>query len=177
MPDNYDAWKAKVDAYLLEKVGVTLDLEILSWGAYGEKRNAIINGGEYFDIMFSNEGTFFSDIEKGAVLDLTPYLEKTPALVEALPQGLWDVVTYQGGIYAVPTMKDSAVAHYFVWDPEVIKETGLDVKERTTLESIEPVLLKMKENGVNITLDAAGIYQFLGVYDGMGMGQTTIGVR
>lgn len=33
MPDNYSTWKPKVDAYLMEKIGVTLDLEVLSWGA------------------------------------------------------------------------------------------------------------------------------------------------
>lgn len=27
MPDNYDAWKAKLDAYLEEKIGVHLDME------------------------------------------------------------------------------------------------------------------------------------------------------
>ena len=28
MPENVDTWKAKVDEYLMEKIGVTLDIDI-----------------------------------------------------------------------------------------------------------------------------------------------------
>ena len=72
-PENYDSWKAKVDAYLMEKIGATLDADILSWGAYGDRRNAIINGGEYFDVIFTDGGSYSADIAKGALLDIAPF--------------------------------------------------------------------------------------------------------
>ena len=32
MPDNYDAWKANLDAYLEEKIGVHLDVQVVQGG-------------------------------------------------------------------------------------------------------------------------------------------------
>ena len=177
MPDNYDTWKPKVDAYLMEKIGVTLDLEVLSWGAYGEKRNAIINGGEYFDIIFTDLGSFYNDIAKGALLDIKPYLENATELKAALPEGLWPVVTVDDKIYAVPTLKDSAKAHYFVWDPAVVEKTGMDVTNLHTWESVEPVLLKMKEQGIASPYTMRGQTMFTDWYDFMSLGTVLMGVR
>ena len=180
MPDNYETWKAKVDEYLVEKIGVKLDAEILSWGAYGEKRNAIINGGEYFDIIFTDGGSYFGDIDKNALLDIKPLLDTAaPELKATLPEGMWDAVTVKDAIYAVPTMKDSALAHYFVFDPEVVKDIGIDVEQLHTLESLEPLFLKMKEQGVAApyTMNKGGSYHFLDVYDTIGLGTPLVGVR
>ena len=82
-------------------------------------------------------------------------------------------------IYAVPTMKDSAKAHYFVWQPSVVEATGIDVTNLHTMESIEPVLVKMKENGINapFTMRNIGSTFFLDVYDYMALGNNLIGVR
>lgn len=32
MPSNYDAWLAQINPYLEEKIGVNIDMEIVSWG-------------------------------------------------------------------------------------------------------------------------------------------------
>lgn len=178
MPDNYDAWKAKVDEYLMEKIGVKLELEILSWGAYGEKRNAIVNGGEPFDIIFGDSGSLHSDIAKGALLDMSTLLPNYPELMAVLPESLWATVTVNGGVYAIPTYKDSALAHYFIWQPSVIEKTGIDVTELKTFESIEPVLRAMKEQGINYpyTMNKNGSRFYLDNFDNMGLTQV-MGVR
>lgn len=178
MPDNYDAWKAKVDEYLVEKIGAKLEVEVLSWGSYGEKRNAIINGGEPVDILFGASDTLYNDISKGALMDLAPLLPNYKALTDVLPESLWAPVTVNGAIYAVPTYKDSAMAHFFVWQPSVIEKTGIDVTELNSFEKIEPVLKAMKEQGINYPyyLAKGGSNFLLDNYDNMGLPRV-LGVR
>lgn len=50
-----------------------------------------------------------------------------PQLKAIIPEDMWRAITVDGKIYAVPTMKDSALAHYFVFDPVVMEELGIDV--------------------------------------------------
>ena len=62
MPANYDAWKANLDAYLEEKIGVHLEMEIVGWGDWDTRRNMIVSTNEPYDIMFTNNGTFYNDV-------------------------------------------------------------------------------------------------------------------
>lgn len=180
MPENYDTWKTKVDAYLMEKIGVNLDVEVLSWGAYGDRRNAIVNGGEEFDIIFTDGGSYAADIEKGALLDVTELLPTAaPELYKTIPEDMWEAIKINGKFYAVPTIKDSALAQFFILDPEVVEKTGIDASTIKDLAGLDPLFKKMKENGVDtpFMLNKGGMYQMLDVYDGMGMGNPLIGVR
>ncbi len=179
MPENYESWKAKVDAYTTEKIGVTLETDILSWGAYGDRRNAIINGGEYFDVIFTDGGSYSADIAKGVLLDIKPLLDKTPQLKDVVPESFWDAITIDGKIYAVPTLKDSALAHFFVFDPVVLKDLDIDVSGVKTLADLDPIFKKMKEGGIEspFKLNKGGAYHMLDVYDGTGIGAPVMGVR
>lgn len=179
MPDNYETWKAKVDEYLKEKIGVTLNIDVLSWGAYGDRRNAIINGGEYFDIIFTDGGSYPADIQKGVLLDIKPLLDTVPQLKAIIPEDMWRAITVDGKIYAVPTMKDSALAHYFVFDPVVMEELGIDVSNVHTFEDLDPIFRKMKESGIEspFLMNKGGAYHMLDVYDGAGLGVPVVGVR
>ena len=57
MPANYDAWLAKINPYLAEKIGVNIDMEVVSWGDWDNRRNTIVNTNEAYDIIFGNMGT------------------------------------------------------------------------------------------------------------------------
>ena len=46
MPENYDAWKANLDKYLEEKIGVHLSFEVIPWGDWDTRRNVIVSTNE-----------------------------------------------------------------------------------------------------------------------------------
>lgn len=71
MPANYDAWKANLDKYLEEKIGVHLEMEIVSWSDWDNRRNVMVNANDDYDIMFTNLNTYQNDIRIGAFLDIT----------------------------------------------------------------------------------------------------------
>ena len=143
MPANYDAWKAAMDAYLEEKIGVHLDMEVIGWGDWDTRRNMIVSTNEPYDIIFGNNGTFYTDVNMGAYRDLTDLIDGVPALKEFIPEDYWNACLVNGGLYAVPTYKDSSATFYFVYDEGLAKATGLDYKSAHTLQDIQPILEAM----------------------------------
>ena len=71
MPDNYDSWVAKVNEYTGEKIGVHIEMEVIPWGSWDDRRNIIISTNEPYDIIFGNGKNYVPDITLGAYCDIT----------------------------------------------------------------------------------------------------------
>ncbi|MCI8693590.1 MAG: ABC transporter substrate-binding protein [Lachnospiraceae bacterium] len=178
MPSNYDAWKAKLDAYLEEKIGVHLDVEVVKWDNWGDRRNVMVKTNEDYDILFTDSGSYVSDVQMGAFADITTLLDSTPQLKSFIPEDYWSAVSVQGGIYAVPTYKDSSATQYFVWDNELIKKYKIDYENMHDLQSLTEALTKIKEGegSAPFILTSDGLGAVLDKYDGLGAGAPGIGV-
>ena len=68
-PDNYKAWQENINKYLAEKIGVNIDVEVVSWGDWDSRRSTLVNTGGDYDIMFTNANTYVQDVKMGAFLD------------------------------------------------------------------------------------------------------------
>ncbi len=180
MPTNYDAWKANIDKYLEEKIGVHIEMEIISWGDWGNRRNVIVNTNEPYDILFTNLDTFSGDVNLGAFLDITDLVQTAaPDLYAFIPASYWDASKVNGRVYAVPTYKDSSCTQYFVLDEKKAEEYGFDFSAIKTYADMEEGLRKVKE-GENITpyiIDSNGVSAVTTWYDMMGTGVNAMGVR
>lgn len=142
-PENYDAWKAEMDAYLEEKIGVHLDVEVISWGDWDQRRNMIVSTNEPYDIMFTNNGTFYNDVNMGAFAKLDDLMDQVPALRDFIPEDHWEACRVNGGLYAVPSYKDSSSTFFFIYDQELADATGLDYKNAHTLAEAEKIVEAM----------------------------------
>ena len=69
MPKDYDEWLAQINPYLEEKIGVNVDMEIVPWGDWDNRRSVITNSGEYFDILFTDQNRYSSEVNTGALMD------------------------------------------------------------------------------------------------------------
>ncbi len=143
MPDNYTEWKAKMDSYLEEKIGVHLDMDIISWGDWDQRRNMIVSTNEPYDIMFTNNGTFYKDVNMGAFAKLDDLMDQVPALRDFIPEDYWEACKVNGSLYGVPSYKDSSATFFFVYDQELAEATGLDYKNAHTLPEVKKVLEAM----------------------------------
>ncbi|MDE6220702.1 MAG: hypothetical protein K2G51_09790 [Lachnospiraceae bacterium] len=47
MPTNYDSWISSVNAYIGEKIGVNLEMEVIPWGDWDNRRNIILLNTTY----------------------------------------------------------------------------------------------------------------------------------
>ena len=146
MPANYDAWKENLNAYLAEKIGVNLDIEVIGWGDWDTRRNMIVSTNEPYDIMFTNNGTFYNDVSIGAFADIGGIVDSAaPELVNFIPESYWDACKIDGKLYGVPTYKDSSSTQYFVYDLAKVEATGLDYESAHTMEEVTPILKAMYE--------------------------------
>lgn len=180
MPENYDAWLANINPYLEEKIGVNVDVEVIGWGDWGNRRNVIINSGEYFDILFTDSGNFISDINVGSYYDIKDIVKTSaPDLYDYIPADYWESVTVDGGVYAVPTYKDSSLSNYLVWDTAMAEKYAPNYKDLNTLDSLTDALTAIKdgENIVPFPIEATGVSMITSLYDGMGIDLQFLGVK
>jgi putative aldouronate transport system substrate-binding protein len=180
MPTNYDAWLEKINAYLAEKIGVNIDVEVVPWGDWDSRRNVIANSGEYFDILFTDAGKYNSEVNLGTFLDITDMVQKSaPDLYSYIPADYWDAVKVQDKIYSIPTYKDSSATQYLVWDKAILDKYSVDYQNLTTLASLTDTLKTIRdgESTTPVILDKSGMEVLLSVYDQMGTGLPAIGVR
>lgn len=180
MPSNYDAWKANLDNYLEEKIGVHLDVEVISWGDWNSRRSVIVNTNEPYDILFTDFNTYVSDINLGAFYDITDLVKTSaPDLYEMIPEDYWKAAEVGGRIYSVPTLKDSSMTQYFVWDKTMLDKYGIDASDMHTLDSMTEALTQIHEgeNAPAFVLSNGGLISLLNIYDQMSTGLPAIGVR
>lgn len=119
MPDNYDSWIGKVNDYIGEKIGVNLEMEVIPWGDWDDRRNIIISTNEPYDIIFGNGNNYMADIKLGAYVDITDMIpEQMKEFNELMPEKYWDAVKVDDRIYGVPAYKDSSISNYAVWDKD-----------------------------------------------------------
>lgn len=180
MPNNYDAWKSNIDAYLAEKIGVNIDVEVVSWGDWDNRRSVIVNSGEYFDILFTDAGRYLSEVQLGAFLDISEMVQTSaPELYNYIPEQYWEAVKVDGKIYSVPTYKDSSMTQYIVWDKEIAEKYNVDIEAKTTFQSLTDDLKKIKdgEGKAPFILDKQGAGVVLSQYDGMGAELEPLGVK
>lgn len=172
-PDNYDAWKENINKYLGEKIGVNIDVEVVSWGDWDSRRSTLVNTGGDYDIMFTNANTYVQDVKMGAFLDITDLLkDNAPSLVSSMPEDYWNATRVDGQIYAVPTYKDSSMTFYFIFVKKLLDKYGIDANSLKTLEDLTEPLKKIKkgENEAPLVLNKEGVSNSLGKeYDSMGL--------
>ena len=180
MPANYEAWLANINPYLEEKIGVHIDMEVVPWGDWDNRRSVIINTNESYDIIFGNMNVYNTDVQLGAYVDITEMLDATPELKALLPENYWDACRVNGNIYAVPTYKDSSISQFIVWDQGLLDELSLDVSEIHTLAAMTPALEAIKEVKTDVApfpLSKSGATFVLYHYDQLNTGLPAIGVR
>lgn len=181
MPENYDAWLAQINPYLEEKIGVNVDMEIVPWGDWENRRSVITNSGEYFDILFTDQSRYSSEVSTGVLMDITELLpEAAPDLYSFIPEDYWKAVSVNDTIYGIPTYKDSSITEYFIWDKDVADKYDIDIESITTFEDLAPALAKIKEGegGAPYYMSKSGAdFLVTAYYDQLGAGLSALGVK
>ncbi len=178
-PANYDSWKVKMDAYLEEKIGVHLDVRVVSWGDWGNRRSVIVQTNEPYDLMFTDMGSYVSDVNMGAFADISDLMAEVPGLTDLIPAAYLDACRINGGLYAIPAYKDSSMTNYFVWTKDQVEAYYPDYAEHHTLAEIDAGLRAVKEGtGVApLLLNQDGISCITGnKYDACTLGSFGIGI-
>jgi putative aldouronate transport system substrate-binding protein len=182
-PQNLQEGVDKINAYTAPKIGVKVDIKVAGWGDWSDKINQIVNSGEKFDIMFTNNTKFSRQVDMGAFADLTDLVQKeTPDLYQFIPKAIWKGAMIKNKIYAVPTYKDSSITQYWAFDDTYVKKYNIDVANTKTFDTLDKALTKIKQGEgkscypLNLTQNDA-FSGMLNNYDDLTLGLQPIGVR
>lgn len=180
MPKNYEKWKENMDKYLEEKIGVHMDVEVIPWGDWENRKSLMVNSGEYFDILFTNQDRYNSEVALGMFTDITELVKtETPDLYNYIPKDYWRAVLVGGKVYSVPTYKDSSATEYMVWDKAMIEKYDIDIDSLNTLDKLTDIFKEIRdgENIAPLKLYRNGFDAIFFEYDRMGAGLPTLGVK
>ena len=172
-PSNIDSWTQTANAYLEEKIGVHINIQCVSWGDWGDQRSMVIQTNEPYDIMFTDSGSYASDVAMGAFADITDLLAQTPGITDLIPQEYLDACKINGRLYGIPAYKDTAMANFFVWTKEYVDNYYPDYANIHTLADATPAVTAIKEGTGEppLLLNKDGISCVVGQrYDQLGMG-------
>ena len=180
-PANWDSWTAKVNEYLATKgLNINLNLQVIGWGDWGERRNVLVQTGADYDIMFAPGGDFVNDNAMGACAPLDEYLADCPGLTELIPDAYFDACRINGVLYGIPCYKDCSMTNYFVWTKDIVEEFFPDYANAHTLADIYDGL-EACVNGapgeIGLALASNGFPAVTGQkYDSAGLSDVGIGI-
>lgn len=183
VPANFDKAIAAMNEYTAEKIGVKIDIKVANWGEWDTKINTIVNTGEPFDIMFTNNTKYSQQVAMGAFADITDLIQSdAPDLYKLIPEQVWDGTKIDGKIYSVPTYKDSAVTQYWVFDDKYVQKYNIDLNSIKTLQDLDKPFRDMKAGEGRgfypLPLNQGDAFSgFFNNYDDLTLGLQPIGVK
>ena len=134
-PDASAKVMEQVNAYLKDKINVTVNPIWGTWGDFDTASVTALAGGDDVDIYFTcnwSADEYNKYARDGYWVKLDDMLDTyAPELKSTIPQGIWDCAVTNGidgsGIYAVPALKDTATQNTWDVNGTLLAELGYDV--------------------------------------------------
>ena len=136
-PEAAEKVLAELNAYLQEKINVTLEPIFGTWGDFDTSVKTALAGADDVDIYFTcnwSTNEYNKYARDGYWVKLDDLLPTYGAeLLETIPEGIWECATTNGasgkGVYAVPGLKDTATQNCWDLNGTLLAELGYDVDE------------------------------------------------
>ncbi|MDR2478654.1 MAG: ABC transporter substrate-binding protein [Treponema sp.] len=136
--------------YTERKIGVRVEFRQAGWANSSQRFNAMINTGEYWDILFTDANTYTTFAVLGAFADITGLAKETvPVLYGSMPEALWQGVSLDGAVYGVPTYKDSSTTQFAFWDAALVEKYNLDIED-CSWQGLDVNFKKIKQGEGNL---------------------------
>ena len=136
MPIDWPEVEEVLNAYSAEKIGVTCEYKYMD-----ESQVAIATQtGEYFDIAFTCDwwNDYATNVAAGMFRDITNDLDSVPALRDSIVPLAWEGVKVNGGIYAIPHMKDIGYEVFWILNSDYfLNQKGFEKDQFITFDGIE----------------------------------------
>lgn len=145
-PDASAKVMESVNAYLQDKINVTLEPIWGTWGDFDTATVTALAGGDDVDIYFTcnwSANEYNSYARDGYWVKLDDLLPTYGAdLLTTIPDGIWECAKTNGydgmGVYAVPALKDTATQNCWDLNGTLLAELGYDVDAFVESASMNP---------------------------------------
>ena len=117
----------EINKYLTQNFNATLKMIANGNAEHLEKLNLMVNAQQEFDICFISQD-YASYVAREAFYPLTDLLnEYGKDMLAQYPQNLWDSVTINNEIYAIPVHKYSCSHYYYMFNADVASKANVDL--------------------------------------------------
>lgn len=131
------------------KIGAKLQFKFIEAAAWEEKKNMLVSTGGEYDIIFEAGDTFVNNAQRGAYLDIRPYMNDKimPEIMKRNDQFVWDAVTFpDGGVYAIPAETFYVPYTSYAFKADIVDKYNFDVASVKTYQDLVPLLEEVKKN-------------------------------
>lgn len=142
----------KVNEYLKDKINATVKLMPFAKSDYKTKTELMMNTGEKMDLVFTASWLdYFSNVQKGAFLELDELLEKHgQGIKEELNPLYLEAPRFKGKLYAIPTNKEITQGKAYTFRKDIVEKYNIPVEEINEMADLEPYMKLIKENEPDI---------------------------
>ena len=154
-----------------EKLGFTVDIQVIDAGTYTDKMNMIISSGENFDMCFTSSWSndFLKNAKNGAFYALDELLAEEQDFYNSIPEYTWNSARIDGQIMAVPNYQSYTYYEAAAIPKRFIDKYNVDVESIHNLQDLEPYFEQIKANEQGIyPLDPKGFNMQTQIYYGTG---------
>lgn len=120
-----DAVRQQIAMFEEENPNITIKLEIVPRGQYDDKLQTALAGGTAPDTFWLAMGLFLNLADRGALLDITPFIEANPEVqadADMLLPNLREYYTVDGKMYGFPRDFDTVAV---IYNKNLFDEAGL----------------------------------------------------
>lgn len=141
--DNFDPETDYTRQLILEELNVNIIPEM---GIEDDKLNLIMASGQEYDAIKMNDKPYLlaTYINNGVVQDLTDLVESYgPHLKAAFSQEMWDKVSVDGRIYAIPESDSNDIENGIVVRKDWLEKVGMEIP--TTVDEFYDMLVAFSQ--------------------------------
>lgn len=144
VPDSMERINTAVSKLTKEKANVEVDLRPYGPVDYSQRVNLALTSGEQMDLYLPTLGEFPSYVSKNQAYPLEDLIEQygkemTAILEKDFGRDIYKSTTMGGHIYAVPVNKGMAIPPQFVYDENMLKETGFTADDVKSIEDLPKI--------------------------------------
>lgn len=137
----------QINAILSSRIGATLDISFISPSKMLRQYPTLFTNGTDFDLVYvSSDANYMQRVANHYYLEITQDLLKdnAPALLETIPDQLWEQVKANDKVYMIPSSSDYSDRMVFLIRKDLLDKYGLDTP--TSLDELEQYLKLVASN-------------------------------
>jgi putative aldouronate transport system substrate-binding protein len=161
-PRDIDRIEKAANTYLKDKINATVDLNVIDWGSFDNKFNAMVTTREKFDIIFTAEWKNYRlNSRKGAYWEIPEdSLQKfAPNTAELFNEGIWTAAKVDNKLFVIPNKKDMAAAQGVLYRKDIADKLGIDMSTVKDWEDLTPIFAKVKAEYPDMTVLGDGVHK------------------
>ncbi len=146
-PEELDVWEQVVADFEATYPNIKVSVEVSDWDSYWDKLNTLYAGGTPPDVFAMDAPIYIDWVSRGALLDLQPYIDADPSILDGVYPVTTQVYILPDGTYGLPRDFQTIVLFY---NKDMFDAANLPYPDETwTMETLKEVALQL-------TLDTNG---------------------